>query len=150
MCHFNFIIPKLITRNKKFFQQNDSTKCLNCILTVPQLLAGRSSSSTIVLLVGCIACRHPVLSMQLGPETLNIRPICSCLYAGPPAAQLNYLDRVLRSATRLIGCIPKFSMRDVLRWLPARQRMNSGLLHWSSTACWTMLLSILLSSVAPH
>src|SRR6218665_629090 len=39
------------------------------------------------------------------------------------------LDRVLRSAARLIGRIPKYDhisiyMRDILHWLPARQRIE--------------------------
>src|SRR6218665_3851381 len=33
---------------------------------------------------------------------------CSSLYAGLPACRLGCLDRVLRSAARLIGGIPKF------------------------------------------
>src|SRR6218665_3861114 len=50
---------------------------------------------------------------------------CSCLYTGLPATRLSCLDRVLRSAARLIGRIPKYDhisiyMRDILHWLPAR------------------------------
>ena len=53
---------------------------------------------------------------------------CCSLYAGLPAVRLNCLDRVLRSAARLIGRIPKFDhissyMRDILHWLPLRQRI---------------------------
>ena len=51
------------------------------------------------------------------------------LYAGLPACRLGCLDWVLRSAARLIGGIPKFGhvskyMLDVLRWLPAEQRIS--------------------------
>src|SRR6218665_3866713 len=54
---------------------------------------------------------------------------CCSLYAGLPACRLGSLDRVLRSAARLIGGIPKFGhvsqyMLDVLRWLPAEQRIS--------------------------
>src|SRR6218665_1653613 len=53
----------------------------------------------------------------------------SSLYAGLPACRLVCLDRVLRSAARLIGGIPKFGhvskyMLDVLRWLPTEQRIS--------------------------
>src|SRR6218665_1411827 len=51
---------------------------------------------------------------------------CSPLYIGLPATRLN---RVLRSAARLIGRVSKFNhisayMRDVLHWLPLRQRIE--------------------------
>src|SRR6218665_3470359 len=56
---------------------------------------------------------------------------CSCLYTGLPATRLSCLDRVLRSAARLIGRIPvpKYDhispyMRDISCWLPARQRIE--------------------------
>src|SRR6218665_2909339 len=53
----------------------------------------------------------------------------SFLYSGLPACRLGCLDRVLRSAARLIGGIPKFGhvskyMLDVLHWLPAEQRIS--------------------------
>src|SRR6218665_1771457 len=52
---------------------------------------------------------------------------CSSLYSGIPATRLNCLDRVMRSAARLIGRVSKFDhisayMRDVLYWLPLKQR----------------------------
>ena len=51
---------------------------------------------------------------------------CSSLLAGLPLGVLGRLYRVLRSAARLIGRLPKFSpvsayMRDVLHWLPVCQ-----------------------------
>src|SRR6218665_3705115 len=51
---------------------------------------------------------------------------CSSLYAGLPARRMGCLDRVLHSATRVIGGIPKFGhvskyMLDVLHWLSAEQ-----------------------------
>src|SRR6218665_1615431 len=54
---------------------------------------------------------------------------CSSLYFGLPATSLNCLDRVLRSAARLIDRVSKFDhisayMRDVLHWLPLRQRIE--------------------------
>src|SRR6218665_1792772 len=64
---------------------------------------------------------------------------CSSLYIGLPATRLNCLDRVLRSAARLIGRVSKFDhisayMRDVLHWLPLRQRIEFrvAVLIWSS------------------
>src|SRR6218665_2264704 len=53
----------------------------------------------------------------------------SSLYIGLPATRLNCLDRVLRSAARLIGRVSKFDhisayMRDVLHWLPLSQRIQ--------------------------
>src|SRR6218665_972472 len=54
---------------------------------------------------------------------------CSSLYAGLPACRLGCLDRVLRSAARLIGGISKFDhvsvyMRGVLRCIPAEHRIS--------------------------
>src|SRR6218665_1679489 len=65
---------------------------------------------------------------------------CSSLYAGLPAWRL---DRVLRSATRLIGGIPKFGhvskyMLDVLHWLPAEQRISCRIV----SMVWRCLLGL--------
>ena len=54
---------------------------------------------------------------------------CCSLLAGLPFGVLGRLDRVLRSAARLIRRVPKFSpvsayMRDVLHWLPISQRIS--------------------------
>jgi len=54
---------------------------------------------------------------------------CCYLLAGLPLGVLGRLDRVLRSAARLIGRLPKFSpvsayIRDVLHWLPISQRIS--------------------------
>jgi len=51
---------------------------------------------------------------------------CSALCVGFPATRVGCLVRVLRSAARYIGCIPRFRhvtdyMRDVLHWLPFPQ-----------------------------
>src|SRR6218665_988638 len=53
---------------------------------------------------------------------------CSSLLVGLPLGTLAQLDRVLRSAVRLVGRLPKFSpiiayMHDVLHWLPISQRI---------------------------
>jgi len=53
---------------------------------------------------------------------------CSAVYEGLPICRLKCLDRVLRTAARLVGRIPKFGrvsayMRDVLHWLPYPQRI---------------------------
>ena len=49
--------------------------------------------------------------------------------AGLPLGTLARLNRVLRSAARFVGRLPKFSpitayMRDVLHWLPVSQRIQ--------------------------
>ena len=54
---------------------------------------------------------------------------CCSLLAGLPLGVLGRLDRVLRSAARLVGRLPKFApvsayMRDVLHWLPVSQRIS--------------------------
>src|SRR6218665_3455732 len=54
---------------------------------------------------------------------------CLSLYSGLPSVRLASLSRVLRSAARLIGQIPKFGhvssyMVEVLHWLPIRQRIE--------------------------
>src|SRR6218665_2946358 len=60
-------------------------------------------------------------------------------HIGLPATRLNRLDRVLRSAARLIGRLSKFDhisayLRDVLHWLPLRQRieLRVAILVWYS------------------
>ena len=68
---------------------------------------------------------------------------CSSLYAGLPACRLGCLDRVLRSAACLIGAIPKFGhvseyMLDVLRWLPAEQRISYRI----ASLVWRCLLGL--------
>src|SRR6218665_1821058 len=53
---------------------------------------------------------------------------CSAIYEGLPTCRVKCLDRVLRTAARLVGRIPRFGrvsgyMRDVLHWLPYPQRI---------------------------
>src|SRR6218665_3042671 len=55
---------------------------------------------------------------------------CSAIYEGLPTCRVKCLDRVLRTAARLVGRIPKFGSgykRDVLHWLPYPQRIVSYL-----------------------
>ena len=68
---------------------------------------------------------------------------CCSLYVGLPAARLESLDRVLRTAARLIGRIPKFGhitafMRDVLHWLPLKQRI----VYRIAALAWRCLLGL--------
>src|SRR6218665_961694 len=68
---------------------------------------------------------------------------CCSLYAVLPACRLGSLDRVLRSAARLIGGIPKFRhvskyMLDVLYWLPAEQRISCRI----SSLVWRCLVGL--------
>jgi len=53
---------------------------------------------------------------------------CSAIYEELPTCRLKCLDRVLWTAARLVGRIPRFGrvsgyMRDVLSWLPYPQRI---------------------------
>src|SRR6218665_3609108 len=53
---------------------------------------------------------------------------CSAIYEGLPTCRVKCLDRVLRTAARLVGRIPRFGrvsgyMRDVTHWLPHPQRI---------------------------
>jgi len=53
---------------------------------------------------------------------------CCSVLVGLPLTLTAHLDRVLRSAARLIGGVPKYTsisgyMRDTLHWLPIRQRI---------------------------
>ena len=77
---------------------------------------------------------------------------CSSLYSGLSACRLGCLNRVLRSAARLFGGIPKFGhvseyMRDVLHWLPAEHRISYRIASWSGAAYLALLLSTFVSSV---
>src|SRR6218665_3023162 len=67
---------------------------------------------------------------------------CSSILVGLPLALTARLDRVLRCAARLIGCIPKYAfvsiyMRDTLHWLPVAQRISYGV----AVLVWRFLLS---------
>ena len=78
---------------------------------------------------------------------------CCSLYVGLPAGRLGCLDRVLRSAARLIGRIPRFGhisgyMLDVLHWLPSSSVSHTGLLLWYGGACWALPQPIFASSAA--
>src|SRR5688572_6004831 len=53
---------------------------------------------------------------------------CSSLYTGLPQVHLSSLERVFRSAARLVGCIPRYGrvssyMHHILHWLPLRHRI---------------------------
>src|SRR6218665_1918998 len=53
---------------------------------------------------------------------------CSAIYKGLPICRLKSLDRVLRTAVRFVGRIPRFGrvsgyMPDVLHWLSYPQRI---------------------------
>ena len=68
---------------------------------------------------------------------------CSLLYAGLPGIRLGCLDRVMRSAARLIGHISKYEpvsgyMLTVLHWLPPEQRITYRL----AALIWRCLLGL--------
>src|SRR6218665_368955 len=85
---------------------------------------------------------------------------CSSLYAGLPACGLGCLDRVLRSAARLIGGIPKFGhvskyMLDVLHWLLDEKRISYRIaslvwrcLHGLASLCLHELCCPVLSAIS--
>src|SRR6218665_1787333 len=75
----------------------------------------------------------PGLGLALEPDVhafVTSRIDCCCsLLAGLPLGTLARLDRVLRSAARLVAGLSKFSsitayMRDVLHWLPISERIQ--------------------------
>ena len=68
---------------------------------------------------------------------------CSLLYAGLPGIRLGCLDRVMRSAARLVGHISKYEpvsgyMLTVLHWLPPQQRITYRL----AALIWRCLLGL--------
>src|SRR6218665_3967559 len=68
---------------------------------------------------------------------------CSSLYTGLHACRLGCLDRVLRSAARLVGGTSKFGhvsvyMHDVLRCLPAENRISYRI----ASLVWRCLLGL--------
>src|SRR6218665_1857841 len=68
---------------------------------------------------------------------------CLSLYSGLPSVRLASLSRVLRSAARLIGQIPKFGhvssyVLEVLHWLPIRQRIE----HRVASMVWRCQLGL--------
>src|SRR6218665_4214954 len=78
-------------------------------------------------------CSNPDMSsgiILLVQAFVTSRIDCCCsLLAGLPLGTLGRLDRVLRSAARLVGGLSKFSsitayMRDVLHWLPISERIQ--------------------------
>src|SRR6218665_347063 len=78
----------------------------------------------------------------------------SSLYAGLPACRLVCLDRVLRSAARLIGGIPKFghgmSLNTCLMFYAGSllsSGFHIGLFPWSGAAYLVLLLFTFVSSV---
>ena len=89
----------------------------------------------------------PLTRLSWGPfveytihSFITVRLDCCCsLYVGLPACRSGCLDRVLRTAARLCGRIPKFGhvsayMLDVLHWLPLLQRISYRIiaLFWRS------------------
>src|SRR6218665_602563 len=91
-----------------------------------------STSSLAPAIISSASCE---LCLALFPATALVHAFvtsrldhCSLILAGLPLAHTARLDRVLRCAARLIGCIPKYGsvsayMRDTLHWLPIAQRI---------------------------
>ena len=101
------------------------------VLVTTQCRAGASIPSL------CRSCYYQlrqlrVVSRSLSPAAasnlvhafvVSLFDYCSAIYEGLPICRLKCLDRVLRTAARLLGRIPRFGrvsgyMRDVLHWLP--------------------------------
>src|SRR6218665_1605906 len=70
---------------------------------------------------------------------------CSSLYVGLPAVRLGSLERVISTAARLIGGIPRTGhvsadMLDVLHWVyPSSSGSYSVLVPWSGGVSWVLL-----------
>src|SRR6218665_1747722 len=69
---------------------------------------------------------------------------CSTLYVGLPAVRMGCIERVIRTAARLIGGIPRTGhvsayMLDVLHWLPSSSGSCSVLVPWSGGVSWVLL-----------
>jgi hypothetical protein len=123
-CELTFI-PHLNLLSRNCFYQ------LRQLRTVARSLT-YSSASTLV---------HAFVTSRLD--------YCSLLYAGLPGIRLGCLDRVMRSAARLIGHISKYEpvsgyMLTVLHWLPSEQRITYRL----AALIWRCLLS--LAPVCPQ
>src|SRR5688572_7226511 len=85
-----------------------------------------TSSASCVL---CSALSHDAAVVLVHAFIISRVDNCSSILAGLPSGLISRLDRVLSSAARLIGRIPKYAsvsayMRDVLHWLPASQRIS--------------------------
>src|SRR6218665_1128366 len=88
--------------------------------------ASTSCANSALSLVHSLYLQLPPLYMPSLQTGLTTAPRST---AGLPACRLGCLDRVLCSAARLIGGIPKFGhvskyMLDVLHWLPTEQRIS--------------------------
>ena len=97
--------------------------CRNCYFQLRQLYTISRSLTSIAILV------HAFVASRLH--------YCSTLYVGLPAVRLGCLEWVIRTATHLIGGIPRTGhvsayMLDVLHWLPIQQRIifRIGALVW--------------------
>src|SRR6218665_1642526 len=108
---------------------------------------------------------YPAPSHQLPPlplfTPLSRFDYCSAIYEGLPICRLKCLGRVLRTAARLVGRIPRFSrvsayMQDVLHWLPSRQRIVyrvTALVRrkvWHHSISGNSVATLLLLSVVSH
>ena len=87
-----------------------------------------------------LALFQPLLLLLLSMSFVCSRlDYCSSLYTGLPQVRLSSLERVFRSAARLVGSIPRCGsvssyMHHTLHWLPLRQRILYRLcsLVWQS------------------
>src|SRR6218665_2350601 len=90
----------------------------------------------------CSSCYYQLRQLRVGSRSLSPAAAstlvhafvvsrldyCSAIYEGLPTCRVKCLDRVLLTAARLVGRIPRFGrvsgyMRDVLYWLPYQQRI---------------------------
>src|SRR6218665_672587 len=98
---------------------------------------GQNSSADWVVatinFASCVLFPVPYLMVQLLPWFILLLLVgsidhCCSVLVGLPLTMTARLDRVLRSAARLIGGVPEYAsisgyMRDTLHWLPIRQRI---------------------------
>src|SRR5688572_22524365 len=118
MSLFHLLYVTLERRSTKSLVFRNMLTCLREAVT--------TSSASCVL---CSALSHDAAVVLVHAFVTSRVDNCSSILAGLLSGLISRLDRVLRSAARLIGRIPKYAsvyayMRHVLHWLPASQRIS--------------------------
>src|SRR6218665_2986930 len=125
-----------LTLNQQLtFAPHINRLCRDCYYQLRQLrVISRSLTSTATLV-------HAFVTSRLD--------YCSTLYVGLPAVRLGCLERVIGTAARLRGDIPRTGhvsayMLDVLHWLPLQQRIMlsiGAMVRWSGGVSWVLFRS---------
>ena len=104
--------------NEPTFVRHINLLCRSCYYQLRQLrMAGLSRSLS-----------PAAASTLVHASVVSRLDYCSVIYEELETCRLKYLDRVPRTAARLVGHIPRFGrvsryMRVVLHWLPYPQRI---------------------------